>query len=253
MVTSSEKQFRCSRASRHQLCHRCSCGCLKRHTDVHLRNESLRNIPLNSRVFYGMRLVCINLFLLLGISTLQASEIREFDLKTIERLADALTRVSREPARGATTPERKRAKETAAAALHDKLYNIHYDYVVLGDPEAKGFLVYALGRTNNPSDVVLAGHFRVTVSADGRKAERVDALSKSLAIQKRGQGLPPGSHQVGMYLVQIVSSQPLETIIYASNLAQEPIVVATFPDGRIWEIKNGHAKNTGERAGEKKQ
>jgi len=29
-------------------------------------------------------------------------------------------------------------------------------------------------------EVILAGHFRVTVSADGTKAERVDALSKSL-------------------------------------------------------------------------
>jgi len=98
---------------------------------------------------------------------------------------------------------------------------------------------------------VLAGHFRVTVSADGAKAERVDALSKSLAIQRAGEGLPPGSHQVGMYMVQIVSSKPLETLIYTSNLAKQPIVVATFPDGRIWEIENGKAKDTGKTAGKK--
>src|SRR5437016_4706663 len=115
-----------------------------------------------------------------------ASEIREFDIKTLQRLGNELTRVSQTPDRGATTPERRRAKQTAIAALKGKLYDIHYDYVVLDDPDGSGFLVYALGRTSNPGDVVLAGHFRVTVSTDGAKAERVDALSKSLAIQRAG-------------------------------------------------------------------
>ncbi len=180
-----------------------------------------------------------------------ASEIREFDIKTLQRLGNELTRVSQTPERGATTPERKRAKQTAIAALKGKLYDIHYDYAVLDDPDGSGFLVYALGRTSNPGDVVLAGHFRVTVSADGAKAERVDALSKGLAIQRAGEGLPPGSHQVGMYMVQIVSSKPLETLIYTSNLTKQPIVVATVPDGRIWEIENGKAKDTGKTAGKK--
>jgi hypothetical protein len=98
---------------------------------------------------------------------------------------------------------------------------------------------------------VLAGHFRVTVSANGSKAERVDALSKSLAIQHGGRGLPTGYHRVGMYMVQIVSSKPLETLIYTSDLAKQPIVVATFPDGRIWEVENGKAKDTGKFAGKK--
>src|SRR5207253_174369 len=75
-----------------------------------------------------------------------ASEIREFDLKTLERLGNELTRVSQTPERGATTPERKRAKQTAIAALKGKLYDIHYDYVVLDDPKGSGFLVYALGK-----------------------------------------------------------------------------------------------------------
>jgi len=181
-----------------------------------------------------------------------ASEIREFDVKTLQRLGNELTRVSQTPDRGATSPERKRAKQTAMAVLKGKLYDIHYDYVVLDDPDGSGFLVYALATTQKAGDIVLAGHFRVTVSADGDKAERVDALSKSLAIQRAGEGLPPGSHQVGMYMVQIVSSKPLETLIYTSNLAKQPIVVATFPDGRIWEIENGKAKDTGKFAGKKK-
>src|SRR5207302_10527007 len=121
-----------------------------------------------------------------------AGEIREFDLKTIERLGNELTRVSQTRDKGATDPIRKRARQTAIAALKGKLFDIHYDYVVLDDPKGSGFLVYALATTQKAGDIVLAGHFRVSVSADGAKAERVDALSKSLAIQKEGQGLPGG-------------------------------------------------------------
>src|SRR5438094_6746771 len=121
-----------------------------------------------------------------------ASEIREFEIKTIQQLGAELARASQTPDRGATTPERKRAKQTAIAALKGKLFDIHYNYVVLDDPKGSGFLVYALASTGKPSDIVLAGHFRVTLSADGSKADRVDALSKTLAIQHGGEGLPRG-------------------------------------------------------------
>jgi hypothetical protein len=179
------------------------------------------------------------------------SEIREFDLKTIERLGNELAQVSQTSERGATSPERKRARETAIVTLKGKLFDIHYDYVVLKDPKGSGFLVYALATPQKNGDVVLAGHFRVTVSADGSKAERFDALSKTLAVQHGGQGLPIGTHLVGLYMVQLVSSKPLETLIYTNRITGFPIVVATFPDGRIWEIENGKAKDTGKRAGKK--
>jgi hypothetical protein len=80
-------------------------------------------------------------------ATAFASEIREFDLKTLERLGNELTRVSQTPDRGVTTPERKRARETGIAALKGKLFDVHYDYVVLKDPKGSGFLVYALATT----------------------------------------------------------------------------------------------------------
>jgi hypothetical protein len=182
-------------------------------------------------------------------SSALASEIREFDVKTLQRLGNELTRVSQTPDRGATTPERKRARETAIAALKEKLFNVHYDYVVLGDPAGSGFLVYALASTGKPNEFVLAGHFRVTVSADGAKAERVDALSRSLAIQRGGEGLPAGSHLVGMHMVQIVSSKPVETLVYTSNLAKMPIYVATLPHGKIYEVANGRITDTGKSAG----
>jgi hypothetical protein len=189
--------------------------------------------------------------IIIACSSALASEIREFDIKTLQRLGNELTRVSQMPERGATTPERERAKQTAIAALRGKLFDIHYDYVVLDDPDGSGFLVYALASTGKRNDFVLAGHFRVTVSADGAKSERVDALARSLAVQRGGEGLPVGSHLAGMYMVQIVSSKPVETLIYTSNLANMPIYVAIVPNGRIYEVANGRIVDTGKSAGKK--
>ena len=161
-----------------------------------------------------------------------AGEIREFSVPTLERLGNELTRASQSPDRGASDPARKRARETAVAALQGKLFDTRYDYVVLSDPDGS-LLVYALAAAKYTDQLVLAGHFRVTVSADGTKAERVDALSKSLAHSgaiKRDT--------VALFLIQIVSNKPVETLIYTSNLAKKPIYVRT-PDGTTWVVENG--------------
>ncbi|HEV2045678.1 MAG TPA: hypothetical protein VGQ95_03680 [Chthoniobacterales bacterium] len=172
-------------------------------------------------------------------ATAFAGEIREFDLKTIERLGNELTRVSQTSERGATNAVRKRAKQTAIAALQGKLFDIRYDYVVLGDPDGSGFLVYALGRGSKPGDVVVCGHFRVTVSADGNKVERIDALSQGLMIENKNVNhSPPGYRDVGIVIAQRVSNKPVETFVYANLLLQKDLFVSG-PDFSVWFIKNG--------------
>src|SRR5438876_12085778 len=105
---------------------------------------------------------------IIACSSVLASEIREFDIKTLERLGNELTRVSQTPDRGATTPERKRAKQTAIAALKGKLYDgVRYEWVVLDDPIGSGFLVYALAVATKKGDVTTGGHYRVSTSGDG--------------------------------------------------------------------------------------
>jgi hypothetical protein len=168
-----------------------------------------------------------------------ASEIREFDVKTLQRLGNELTRVSQTPDRGATTPERKRAQQTAKAALRGKLFEIRYDYVVLDDPAGNGLLVYALGKTGKPGQFVLAGHVRVSISADGSAVKRIDPLSRTLMIEdKKHSGLPKDYDLVGMTYNQIISDKPVETLVYSSNVAGQPIFVAT-PDHKMWQVANG--------------
>src|SRR5438309_6468024 len=102
-----------------------------------------------------MRIVPLAAAILFFSAAAFAGEIREFDLKTIERLGNELTRVSQQPDRGATSVVRKRARQTAVVALKGKLFNIRYEYVVLDDPDGSGFLVYALGQGARPSDTVV--------------------------------------------------------------------------------------------------
>jgi len=105
----------------------------------------------------------------------------------------------------------------------------------MGEPQVENIrgMVYALAATQKSDEVILAGHFRVTVSADGTKAERVDALSKNLASSG-----PIKSDTVGLFLIQLVSNKPVETLIHTANVAKKPIFVRT-PDGKTWVVGEG--------------
>ena len=120
--------------------------------------------------------------------------------------------------------------------MRGRLYKVQYDYVVLDDPGGSGFLVYALGSSSKRGEAVLAGHFRVSVSADGETVKRVDALSRSLTVVPE----PPKGAK-GLWLIQLVSNQPVETFVYLSNLHHSPIYVGT-PDRAIWKVENGKMK-----------
>jgi hypothetical protein len=181
----------------------------------------------------------LTLSILLCAITAFASEIREFDVKTLQRLGNELTRVSSRPDRGATDSIRKKAIQTTKATMQGKLFNIHYDYVVLDDPDGSGFLVYALGSTRKAGQFVLGGHVRVAVSADGSRIERIDPLSRTLLIEdEKHTGLPKDTHLVGMSFNQVVSNKPVETLIYASYLGKKPIFVQ-IPDGKVWQVADG--------------
>jgi hypothetical protein len=134
---------------------------------------------------------------------------------------------------------RFRARETAAAAVRGRLFDAPYNFEVVDDPDGSGFLVYALAATGKADQYVLGGHVRVTVSADGTKPERVDALSKSLLLSRdEKSALPRDYEAVALFMNQIVSNKPVETLIYTANLAKKNIYVGT-PDGKMWIVGNG--------------
>lgn len=163
------------------------------------------------------------------------AEIREFDLKTTQRLGNELIRLSKSPDRGFNTPARKRARETAIAALRGKLYDqMRYDYVVLDDPAGHGFLVYALALVKKKGDANIGGHYRVTVSDDGAVAKRVDLLSQLIEQKK-----PKGEKDFAAFVVaQVEAKRPVETWLYTSHLFHLPVFIAVA-DETFWRVEKG--------------
>jgi hypothetical protein len=179
------------------------------------------------------------LLLSLNACLAAAGEIREFDVKTLEGLGREIDRVSHLADKGATNEVRKRARQTAIGALKGRLFKVHYEYLVIDDPGGSGFLVYALVTTGKPGQFYLGGHFRVTVSADGAKAERVDALSHSLLPPEKPPKGSEGAKPEFVTMSQVVSDIPIETCVYFSLSEKIPVSVSTM-DGQWWIINKGN-------------
>ena len=129
---------------------------------------------------------------------------------------------------------RYKARGTAVAAVKDQLYDVPYNFEVLDDPDGSGFLVYALAATKKNGEILTGGHYRVTVSADGSKAEQVDLLSQ-LIRQPKGDR----DHEVvAVSASQLSSNLPVETWLYSSHLYHLPMFVGGR-DGSIWAVANG--------------
>ena len=144
--------------------------------------------------------------------------------------------------RGAEIPKailtRYQARKTGIAAL-TKLYKRTYNFEVLDDPDGDGFLLYALASTTDANEIMVGGHFRVSVSADGTQAKQVDALSNSLLVlQKAPDDLPKNSKTAGYAMSHLVSNTPVETHVLVSLQNKLPFAVAT-PDNVIWKVEAG--------------
>ena len=185
--------------------------------------------------------------LLFGLAAARSSEIRQFDHRTTEKLGNQLVEASKLADRGATTPEKKRAKQTAVAALEGKLFDdLRYQYVVLDDPAGSGLLVYALAKAKRKGDVITGGHFRVPVSADGSVAGQIDLLSQ--LIHHSGD---PGHTLAAIAATQSAGKLPVETWIYSSDLYELPMYVAVMADGSSWAVANGLIVRTNDKQPQK--
>lgn len=131
---------------------------------------------------------------------------------------------------------RRLARATAIDAIPG-FYDRPYNFEVLDDPDGEGFIVYSLVATEDANEVVVGGHTRVTVSADGKKAESVNELSKSLLILSKT--LPDAGKTVeGFTMSHIVSNTPIETHVFLSLMHKMPFYVVT-DDKIVWKVEKG--------------
>jgi len=118
-----------------------------------------------------------------------------------------------------------------------------YNTVALKDPESDGWLVWALAATTQPDLVVFGGHYRFTISKDGKTLLRSDALSRGclkMPLVDPNKGRP-----VMLFSIQLVSNIPVETNVWLNLLHKIAIGLAT-PDQKLWKIIDGHISADGE-------
>ena len=105
----------------------------------------------------------------------------------------------------------------------------------MDDPDGSGFLLYAMPMPAKPSQVVLGGNFRVTISADGSKAERVDPMARSLLPSSKPPRGMEGQKPLIVSMSQIVSNRPLETCVYTSLHDKVIVSVGMVNDNaKVW-------------------
>ncbi len=142
------------------------------------------------------------------------------------------------------------ARETALGPFSEGKYPLcqlrrgnHFNYAVLDEPGGDGFLVYLLRPKEGNHLVPVGGHYRITVSGDGKTVKQVDALSASCLEMNRNGDLPEGGQLVSLGLSHVVSATPVETHVFLSLQEKLPFYVIT-PDGTAWQVEEGRIEKS---------
>jgi hypothetical protein len=136
---------------------------------------------------------------------------------------------------------------TLALSNIERSCSDRYNSIALKDPQGDSWLVWALAATTDPDLVIVGGHYRFTISANGKSILQKDALSKScLKLDKHTQG---GRKAAGNLMNQIVSLSPLETYVFANLSYKSKFYVGTL-DGKVWKVDQGHVTTVEEDAPE---
>lgn len=139
------------------------------------------------------------------------------------------------------------ARQTVQSHLREPCSR-HFESVAVPDPVAAGLLLYALALEESPTDVMLGGHHRFSLSADGQTMRQADALSTSCAKTTLAQ-LQTTDGSQGVAVRANLSDTPLEIHIYLSLHYRLPLYVVTR-DLKMWEVKDGHMRVIRQRPGE---
>jgi hypothetical protein len=125
-----------------------------------------------------------------------------------------------------------RARNTAISATHVKcatgINPVVLPASLIGKP---GWLVYMLQSTHNPHELVLGGHHRFLISADGNQMLEDTALSKGCLVS----ALDPKATFV--LLDRQVGDVPPETDVFTHFSSGLPFYIRT--DRGIWRLDEG--------------
>ncbi len=128
---------------------------------------------------------------------------------------------------------------TLALENVDQPCSRNYNVVILKDIDGEGYLVYTLASRSELDAIVVGGHYRFTISEDGKTIEKKDKLFKScLILDKTPPDLQNGEELAAYTMSHIVSNTPVETHVFLQIQNEKPFYLIT-PDERMWFIENG--------------
>lgn len=125
-----------------------------------------------------------------------------------------------------------------------------YNTFALPDPDGSGWLIYALAASSEPDTVMVGGHVRYSVSADGSTVEHIDALATSCATAPYAdlERAAATDGTDGLALRTSLAATPLETHVFLSLTYDLPLYVVGS-DLRMWKVAKGQMKVVREKPG----
>ena len=132
---------------------------------------------------------------------------------------------------------------TAANQIGELRCAQRYNAVVLKDPDSDDWLVWLLASTTDPNSLILTGHCRFRISADGHSLLRRDQLSATCITSDRREAARDGQLNA-LVVSHIVSPLPVETHVFASLLYRLPIYVVTVGNDTIWAVEGAKVRRS---------
>ncbi len=112
-----------------------------------------------------------------------------------------------------------------------------YNTVVLPRRDGEGWLVYAIAATTDPQSVVIGGHYRATISSDGKNVLSHRRFTKScLNLPTNPPDMHPDDKLAAYTVSHLLDDVPTEIHVFLSLLYKKPFYVVTR-DGRYWSVK----------------
>lgn len=128
------------------------------------------------------------------------------------------------------------ARQTAIQKV-SKRCRAGYNTATIADPEKPGWIVWLLAPMPSAQAYAIGGHFRVSVTADGREATAVDELSNSCFVMDNAN-VPKGAKPAMAVVTHMVSPTPVETHVFAQLQMKQPLVVVVS-EKMAWIVENG--------------
>jgi hypothetical protein len=120
-----------------------------------------------------------------------------------------------------------------------------YNTVVLEDSAShpSSWTVYVFAAGAQVGEMIVGGHSKVSVTADGRKALSIEQLAKScLRLQ---QPTAQQGNVAAAFVTHLMSPAPSEIHVFLSLVHQKPILVGTSAGN--WKVENGTVSFLGPR------